>query len=65
MGACQSWDRYDRDHRLRQLGEIVLVELASVGELVAANEPFGTFEGIKAVRCTCRSRGRSSRSTNR
>jgi len=37
------------DYAQRELGEIVLVELASVGELVAANEPFGTVEAIKAV----------------
>lgn len=37
------------DYAQRQLGEIVLVELASAGELITANEPFGTVEAIKAV----------------
>jgi glycine cleavage system H protein len=37
------------DYAQSQLGEIVLVELGSVGELVAADEPFGTVEAVKAV----------------
>jgi Glycine cleavage H-protein len=37
------------DYAQRELGEIVIVELASVGELVEANEPFGTVEAVKAV----------------
>jgi glycine cleavage system H protein len=37
------------DYAQRQLGEIILVELGSVGEAVAANEPFGTVEAVKAV----------------
>jgi len=37
------------DYAQHQLGEIVIVELGSVGEVVAANEPFGTVEAVKAV----------------
>ncbi len=37
------------DHAQKELGDIVFVELPKVGDHVAANEPFGTVESVKAV----------------
>ena len=37
------------DYAQKQLREIVFVELPSVGDTVAQNEPFGTVESVKAV----------------
>jgi glycine cleavage system H protein len=37
------------DHAQRQLGDVVFVELPSVGDRVDAGEPFGTVESVKAV----------------
>lgn len=37
------------DHAQRQLGDIVFVELPSVGDRIEAGEPFGTVESVKAV----------------
>ncbi|MDQ4031007.1 MAG: glycine cleavage system protein GcvH [Actinomycetota bacterium] len=37
------------EHAQRQLGDVVFVELPSVGDRVDAGEPFGTVESVKAV----------------
>jgi len=37
------------DHAQRQLGDVVFVELPSVGDRFEAGEPFGTVESVKAV----------------
>jgi glycine cleavage system H protein len=37
------------DHAQKELGDIVYVELAKLGEHVTANETFGTVESVKAV----------------
>jgi glycine cleavage system H protein len=37
------------DHAQRQLGEVVFVELPSVGDRFESGEPFGTVESVKAV----------------
>ena len=37
------------DHAQRQLGDVVYVELPSVGDRLEAGEPFGTVESVKAV----------------
>ncbi|MDQ5855867.1 MAG: glycine cleavage system protein GcvH [Actinomycetota bacterium] len=37
------------DHAQRQLGDVVYVELPSVGDRVEVGEPFGTVESVKAV----------------
>ncbi len=37
------------DHAQRQLGEIVFVELPSVGDRIEEGDPFGTVESVKAV----------------
>ncbi len=37
------------DHAQKELGEIVYVELPNVGDHLAATEPFGTVESVKAV----------------
>jgi glycine cleavage system H protein len=37
------------DYAQKQLREIVFVELPSVGDTIAQNEPFGTVESVKAV----------------
>ena len=37
------------DFAQRELGDIVFVDISSVGEEVAANEVFGTIEAVKTV----------------
>ncbi len=37
------------DHAQEQLGEIVFIELPSVGEKVSKDDPFGVVESVKAV----------------
>jgi glycine cleavage system H protein len=37
------------DHAQEQLGEIVYIELPSVGEKVSKDDPFGVVESVKAV----------------
>ncbi|MBV8358498.1 MAG: glycine cleavage system protein GcvH [Deltaproteobacteria bacterium] len=37
------------DHAQEQLGEIVYVELPSIGEKVSKDDPFGVVESVKAV----------------
>lgn len=37
------------DHAQRQLGDVVFVELPSVGDRFEAGEPFGSVESVKAV----------------
>jgi glycine cleavage system H protein len=37
------------DHAQEQLGEIVYVELPSVGDKVSKDDPFGVVESVKAV----------------
>ena len=37
------------DFAVRQLGEIVSVELATAGDQLEATDPFGTVESVKAV----------------
>lgn len=37
------------DHAQEQLGEIVYIELPSVGEKVIKDDPFGVVESVKAV----------------
>ncbi len=37
------------DHAQKELGDIVFVELPKPGDHVAAHEPFGTVESVKAV----------------
>lgn len=37
------------DHAQRQLGDVVYVELPSVGDRFEGGEPFGTVESVKAV----------------
>jgi glycine cleavage system H protein len=37
------------DYAQRQLGDVVYVELSSVGDRFEATEPFGTVESVKAV----------------
>ncbi len=37
------------DHAQRQLGDVVFVELPSVGDRFEAGEAFGTVESVKAV----------------
>ncbi|HET9118734.1 MAG TPA: glycine cleavage system protein GcvH [Pseudonocardiaceae bacterium] len=37
------------DHAQRQLGDVVFVELPSVGDRFEAGDPFGTVESVKAV----------------
>ncbi len=37
------------DHAQRQLGDVVYVELPSVGDRFEASEPFGSVESVKAV----------------
>ncbi|MGH8904543.1 MAG: glycine cleavage system protein GcvH [Egibacteraceae bacterium] len=37
------------DHAQRQLGDVVYVELPSVGQRLDATEPFGSVESVKAV----------------
>ncbi len=37
------------DHAQKELGDIVFVELPKAGDHVAAHEPFGTVESVKAV----------------
>ena len=37
------------DHAQRQLGDVVYIELPSIGDKFAAHEPFGSVESVKAV----------------
>jgi glycine cleavage system H protein len=37
------------DHAQEQLGEIVYIELPSIGEKVSKDDPFGVVESVKAV----------------
>jgi glycine cleavage system H protein len=37
------------DHAQEQLGEIVYIELPSVGEKISKDDPFGVVESVKAV----------------
>ncbi|MCL3993148.1 glycine cleavage system protein GcvH [Streptomyces lavenduligriseus] len=37
------------DHAQRQLGDVVFVELPSVGDRFESGEPFGSVESVKAV----------------
>ncbi len=37
------------DHAQEQLGEIVYVELPSVGDKISKDDPFGVVESVKAV----------------
>ena len=37
------------DHAQDSLGDVVYVELPKAGEEFAANEPFGSFESVKAL----------------
>jgi len=37
------------DHAQDQLGEIVYIELPSVGEKISKDDPFGVVESVKAV----------------
>ncbi len=37
------------DHAQEQLGEIVYIELPSVGDKVSKDDPFGVVESVKAV----------------
>jgi glycine cleavage system H protein len=37
------------DHAQQQLGEIVYIELPSIGEKVSKDDPFGVVESVKAV----------------
>ncbi|HEV7808496.1 MAG TPA: glycine cleavage system protein GcvH [Solirubrobacteraceae bacterium] len=37
------------DFAAKQLGEVVFVEMAKVGDACEADEPFGTIESVKAV----------------
>src|SRR5262249_2517867 len=37
------------DHAQDQLGEIVYIELPSVGEKISRDDPFGVVESVKAV----------------
>ena len=37
------------DYAQGELGDIVFVELPSVGDTITQNEPFGTLESVKAV----------------
>src|ERR1700726_2602590 len=37
------------DHAQEQLGEIVYIELPSVGDKISKDDPFGVIESVKAV----------------
>jgi glycine cleavage system H protein len=37
------------DYAQQQLGDVVYVELPDVGRTIAAGEPFGSIESVKAV----------------
>jgi len=37
------------DHAQEQLGEIVYIELPSIGEKISKDDPFGVVESVKAV----------------
>ncbi len=37
------------DHAQDQLGEIVYIELPSVGDKISKDDPFGVIESVKAV----------------
>lgn len=37
------------DHAQQELGDVVFVELPAPGDRLAAGEPFGTIESVKAV----------------
>jgi glycine cleavage system H protein len=37
------------DHAQEQLGEIVYIELPSIGEKISKDDPFGVIESVKAV----------------
>jgi glycine cleavage system H protein len=37
------------DHAQKQLGDVVFVELPTVGDTLEATEPFGSIESVKAV----------------
>ena len=37
------------DHAQEQLGEIVYIELPSVGDKISKDDPFGVVESVKAV----------------
>ncbi len=41
------------DHAQDQLGEIVYIELPSVGDKISKDDPFGVVESVKAVSDIC------------
>ena len=44
------WRRSEiTDHAQEQLGEIVYIELPSVGDKISKDDPFGVVESVKAV----------------